>query len=137
MTSALNLISENCEHPFPPLCLILSIFSFPEDHLSCFLVTVSHPYLILAAGQCVLICRETGCPGPCQALCILTSHSLHSFLCFHLFLFTNSFWLLIHIPLWVDFTLEVFSMNLPLYHNDPRLVLCVYDVVGFRGFILK
>ena len=64
--------------PFSSPVLISSIFSFPEDHPSSFWVTVSHPYLILAASQCVLTCGETGCPGRCQALCILTSHSLHS-----------------------------------------------------------
>lgn len=50
MTSALNLISENCKHPFPPLCLILNVSSLPEDHLSSFGVAVSHPYLILHAS---------------------------------------------------------------------------------------
>ena len=132
MTSALNLISENCKHPFPPLCLILSISSLPEDHLSSFWVTVSHPYLI-HANPCVLTCWQTGCPGPLQALCAVTSCSLPSVLLsftFHLFLFTNSSWLSIHIPLSADgFVLEVFSMDLllsPLSQWPLAYTLCLW-----------
>lgn len=115
MTSALNLISENCKHPFPPLCLILSVSSLPEDHLSSFWVTVSHLYLILHASLCVLTCRETGCPADVKPSAF--SPYAHSPLpsTFHLFLFINSSWLSIHIPLRVDdFALEVFSTDLLL-----------------------
>lgn len=76
MTSALNLISENCKRPFPPLCLILSVSSFPEDHLSSFRVTVCHSCLILQANLSVPSCWGTGCLDLLQALCILTSCSL-------------------------------------------------------------
>lgn len=116
MTSALNLISENCKHPFPPLCLILSVSSLPEDHLSSFWVAVSHPSLTLHASLCVLTCWQAA-QAYC-ALCIVTSCPLPSVLLssiFHLFLFTNSSWLSIHIPLRVDdFALEAFSMDLLL-----------------------
>lgn len=78
MTSALNLISENCKHPFPPLCLILSISSLPEDHLSSFGVTVSYP-------SCQPVERQTA--GLLQALCILTSCSRPSVLLSSTFIF--------------------------------------------------
>lgn len=111
--------------PFSSLCLILKIF-FP------FLKTIFLPFWWLSLSPlsypgwqpvCAWLLRDR-LPRRCQALCILTSpHStLLSSLCFHLVLFTNSFWLLIHIPLWVDFSLEVFpwtcrciTMTLGLY----------------------
>lgn len=132
MTSALNLISENCKHPFPPLCLILSISSLPEDHLSSSGVAVSHPYLIHHASLCVLTCWLTGSPGLPLALCTVTSGSLPSVLLsstFHLFLFTSSSWLSIHIPLRADDCgLEVFSMDLlsPLSQWPLAYTLCLW-----------
>lgn len=115
MTSALNLISENCKRPFPPLCLILSVSSFPEDHLSSFRVTVCHSCLILQANLSVPSCWGTGCLDLLQALCILTSCSLPlSFfpLLSTFSFFTNSSWLSVHIPLRVDdFALAFFSMD--------------------------
>lgn len=105
---------------FLPCALILSIFSFPEDHLSSFgdcLSQLSYPGWQPVCADLL----ETGCPNRCQALCILFTLTPLSFLpCFHLVLFTNSFWLLIHIPLWVDF----------LWRSFPWTCRCITMTLG-------
>lgn len=129
MTSALNLISENCKHPFPPLCLILSISSLPEHHLSSFGVTVSYP-------SCQPVERQTA--GLLQALCILTSCSQPPVLLsstFIFFFFINSSWLSSHIPRKVDdFAWRFFPWTCCCVpYDDPWLILCSYGANGFRG----
>lgn len=113
MTSALNLISENCKHPFPPLCLILSVSSLPEDHLSSFWVTVSYP---ARRPVCADLLRDR-LPWAYFRLSAFSppAHFPLSFPLLSSFLFTNSSWLSIHIPLQADdFALEDFSMDLQL-----------------------
>lgn len=143
MTSALNLISENCKHPFPFLCLILSISSLPEDHLSSLLSYCLSPHLVLHASLWELTCWETGCQGLFQPSAFSPhTHSPLSFfpLLSSFFFFTNGSWLSIHIPLRVDnFALAFFSMDLllPLLSQWPlAYTLCLWGK-RIQRFILK